>query len=318
MMTRTDIHLDAMLRHLGAAYYDSLHGRATRTDVARALDTVEDHLVEEGARSTTGTAQAHKTQAHKTPRHHQPGRWKRRVQDVMTTSVVTIDRITPYKEIAQLLAQHRISGVPVLTMGRHVAGVVSEADLIAVEDEHARQARGARSGVTGRLHLPGHHHPHGDLTAAGLMTSPAITIHPEAPIPSAARLMTTHRIQRLPVVDPDGKLIGIVARRDLLSVFLRPDEEIAADASELLADVLHADPATVQAVVRNGRVILTGTTSEAEEDELVAVAMRLIWDVDGVVDVINRVNQGTGADREHETANAAPVRGDSARTGSPQ
>ena len=46
MMARTDIHLDAMLRHLGAAYYDSLHGRATRTDVARALDTVEDHLAE--------------------------------------------------------------------------------------------------------------------------------------------------------------------------------------------------------------------------------------------------------------------------------
>jgi CBS domain-containing protein len=315
MMTRTDIHLDAMLRHLGAAYYDSLHGRATRTDVARALDTVEDHLVEQGERYTAGTAQAHKTQAHNAPRHHQPGHWKRRVQDVMTTSVVTIDRITPYKEIALLLAEHRISGVPVLTMGRHVAGVVSEADLIAVEDEHARQAR---SGATGRLHLPGHHHPHKDLTAANLMTSPAITIHPEAPIPSAARLMTTHRIQRLPVVDPDGKLIGIVTRRDLLSVFLRPDEDIAADASELLADVLHADPATVQAVVRNGRVILTGTTSEAGEDELVAVAMRLIWDVDGVVDVINRVNQGTGADREHGTANVAPDRGDSVRSSSPQ
>jgi BON domain len=82
-------------------------------------------------------------------------------------------------------------------------------------------------------------------------------------------------------------------------------------------DSLPADPATVQVVVRNGRVILTGTTSEAGEDELVAVAMRLIWDVDGVVDVISRVNQGTGADREHEAANAAPDRGDSVRCGAP-
>jgi CBS domain-containing protein len=317
MMTRTDIHLDAMLRHLGAAYYDSLHGRATRTDVARALDTVEEHLVEQSPRYAAGTAQAqirsHKAQAHKAPRHHQPGRWKRRVQDVMTTSVVTIDRITPYKEIARLLAEHRISGVPVLTMGRHVAGVVSEADLIAIEESRAREAR---RGGAGRLHLPGHPHPHQDLTAANLMTSPAITIHPEAPIPGAARLMMTHRIQRLPVVDPDGKLIGIVTRRDLLSVFLRPDEEIAGDAAELLADVLHADPATVQAVVRNGQVILIGTTSGAEEDELVAVAMRLIWDVDGVVDVTNRVNQGTGADREHVTANATDATGE--RSDSPQ
>jgi CBS domain-containing protein len=60
------------------------------------------------------------------------------------------------------------------------------------------------------------------------MTSPAITIHPDAPVGAAARLMNGHRIRRLPVVDPSGKLIGIVSRRDLLSVFLRPDEEIAA------------------------------------------------------------------------------------------
>ena len=47
MMARTDIYLDAMLRHLGAAYYESLHGRATRSDVTRALDTVEEHLDEQ-------------------------------------------------------------------------------------------------------------------------------------------------------------------------------------------------------------------------------------------------------------------------------
>jgi len=295
MMTRTDIHLDAMLRHLGAAYYDSLHGRATRTDVARALDTVDDHLAADGARYATGTAATRKGARRRA--HHQPGRWKRRVRDVMTTSVVTVDRITPYKEITRVLAEHQISGVPVLTMGRHVAGVVSEADLLAVEEQHARQARAG----TGRPHLFGRRPPHGDLTAEELMTSPALTIHPDAPIPSAARLMTSRRIRRLPVVDPDGKLIGIVTRRDLLSVFLRPDEEIAADAAELLDDVLHADPATVRAVVRNGRVILIGTTSGAEEEELIPVAMRLIWDVDGVVDVISRVNQ---AAPQHAAASA--------------
>ena len=286
MMARTDIHLDAMLRHLGAAYYDSLHGRATRTDVARALDTVEDHLAE--------PAQHHPAQHHPAGRprsgpraaHHQPGRWKRRVQDVMTTSVVTIDRITPYKQIALLLAEHRISGVPVLTMGRHVAGIVSEADLLAAEDSRSRAAR-----QPGHLHLPGHHPPQGNLTAAELMSSPAVTIHPDAPVPSAARLMTTHHVRRLPVVDPDGKLIGIVTRRDLLSVFLRPDEQIAADVTGLLDDVLHADPARINVVVRDGRVILTGTTTEPEEEELVPIATRLIWDVDGVVDVSNRLNQ---------------------------
>ena len=55
-MARTDIHLDAMLRHLGAAYYDSLHGRATRADVTRALDTVEEHLQEYSSHTTPARA----------------------------------------------------------------------------------------------------------------------------------------------------------------------------------------------------------------------------------------------------------------------
>lgn len=55
MMARTDIHLDAMLRHLGAAYYDSRHGKATRADVTRALDTVEEHLAEQGQGHPAGS-----------------------------------------------------------------------------------------------------------------------------------------------------------------------------------------------------------------------------------------------------------------------
>src|SRR5690242_502032 len=139
-MTRTDTHLDAMLRHLGAAYYESLHGRAARSDVARALDTVEEHFGEQ--------AQAHPA-GRPHPAHHEDGlrrsRWARRVGDVMTTAVVTVDRITPYQEIDRLLPRHRISGVPVLKMGREVVGVVSQTDLLAAEDERRRQARLASS-----------------------------------------------------------------------------------------------------------------------------------------------------------------------------
>src|SRR5215468_2865300 len=124
-MSRNDAHLDAMLRHLGAAYYDSLHGRAAQADVARALDSVASHLGEEFPGHTPAAGQ------HAPGSRHHHGRWHSRVRDVMTTSVVTVDRITPYKEIARMLTEHRISGVPVLTMGRHVAGVVSEGDLLA-------------------------------------------------------------------------------------------------------------------------------------------------------------------------------------------
>jgi CBS domain-containing protein len=284
MMTRTDTHLDAMLRHLGAAYYESLHGRAARSDVARALDTVEEHLGEQGP------------PAPKAPRHEElrKRRWARRVSDVMTTTVLTVDRITPYQEIDRLLTKHRISGVPVLKMGREVVGVVSETDLLAAEDEPRRQARMASS-MGRRWHL--RKQPHVQLTAGALMTSPAITIGPDATIPAAARLMNTHHITRLPVIDQKGKLIGIVGRRDLLSVFLRPDADIAHDARQVLDELSLADPKKVIAEVRHGVVTLTGTMrpEPGHEQDLVPLALRLIWDIDGVVDVVNRLGEETAA-----------------------
>ena len=174
----------------------------------------------------------------------------------MTTSVVTVDRITPYQEIDRLLTEHRISGMPVLKMGREVAGVVTEADLLAAEDETNRQARMASSiGRRRRLRKQ----PHVSLTAGTLMTAPAITIGPDATIPAAARLMNTHHVRRLPVVDEDGKLVGIVSRRDLLSVFLRPDADILHDVGQVLDEIPVTDPKDVTVAVRHGVVSLDGT-----------------------------------------------------------
>jgi len=286
-MARTDIHLDAMLRHLGAAYYESLHGRATRSDVNRALDTVEEHLHEQASRPAA-------PQPSPPPAHHGDGtrrrRWARRVSDVMTTSVVTVDRITSYQEIDRLLTQHRISGVPVLMMGRQVAGVVTEADLLAAEDETARQARMA--GTIGRRWRL-RRQPHVSLTAGALMTSPAITVGPDATIPAAARLMNTHHIRRLPVVDEDGKLVGIVSRRDLLSVFLRPDADVSHDARQVLDELSLSGAQDVVVTVRHGVVTLSGTMPPSPD--LVPLALQLIWDIDGVVDVANELSAGTGA-----------------------
>jgi len=282
-MTRTDTHLDAMLRHLGAAYYESLHGRAARSDVARALDTVEEQLGEQEPPAPKRGPAPHREELRKR-------RWARRISDVMTTTVVTVDRITPYQEIDRLLTRHRIGGVPVLKMGREVVGVVSETDLLAAEDERRRQARMADS-IGRRWHLRKQRHVR--LTAGALMTSPAITIGPDATIPAAVRLMTTDQISRLPVVDEDGKLVGIVSRRDLLSVFLRPDAEIAHDARQVLDELPLADPTAVIAEVRHGVVTLTGTLRpEADhEQDLMPLTLRLIWDIDGVVDVVNRLGQ---------------------------
>ena len=287
-MPRTDVHIDGMLRHLGAAYYESLHGRATRADVIRALDTVEEHLNEQHTARHAGDrhlAGEHRVDQDGARLSHPRG-WSRRVSDVMTKSVVTVDRITPYKEIARLLAEHRISGLPVLKMGREVIGVVTEADLLAAEDKVQR-----------RLHTGGRRprwrqrQQHPALTAGELMTTPAITIGRHATIPAAARVMNARHIRRLPVVDEDGRLVGVVSRRDLLSVFLRPDESIAADVRRLLDEVLLAQPGEADVTVREGIVTLTGTLDPktGPHGDLIPVAIKLMWGVDGVVDIIDHL-----------------------------
>ena len=291
-MARTDIHLDAMLRHLGAAYYDSLHGKATRADVTRALDSVAEHLNEQTPRplprGASGAQHAHPAHHDGEPRHSQGAGWSRRVSDVMTTSVVTVDRITPYKEIARLLAEHRISGLPVVKMGRAVVGVVTEADLLAAQ---AHTARRLRSGTRWTWRPQGRQGP--ALTAGELMTSPAVTIGPGATIPAAARLMNMHHVRRLPVVDEQNRLVGIISRRDLLSVFLRPDEEIARDIRKVLDEIVSAAPGEAEVSVRNGIVTLSGTLDprSGPHGDLIPLAIRLMWDVDGVVAITDLLGE---------------------------
>jgi CBS domain-containing protein len=219
------------------------------------------------------------------PRHH------RTVEDVMTTSVVTADRHTPYQEIVRLLAEYQISGLPVLAMGWQVVGVVSEADLLAAEDDTSRQARiDLTLGQRRRFRRPRRL----SLTAGELMTTPAITIRPGETIPAAARAMNRRHLRRLPVTGAEDTLIGIVTRRDLLSVFLRPDADIVRDVRRILDASPLGDPAHLIVTVRHGVVTLTGTIqprSGWSQDHgnprgFIPPAMRLIWDVDGVVDVV--------------------------------
>jgi CBS domain-containing protein len=206
----------------------------------------------------------------------------------MNPTVVTVDRLTPYKEIARLLAEHRISGLPVLRMGREVVGVVTEADLLTAEEETRRRLKAA-SRTTWRPRR----HEHHALTAGDLMTEPAITIGPDANVSAAARLMTTHHIRRLPVTDQDGTLIGVVSRRDLLSAFLRPDKDIAADIARLLHEILAVQPGEASVHVQDGVVTLSGTLDPrtGPHGDLIPLTIRLMWDIDGVVDVIDQLGK---------------------------
>jgi CBS-domain-containing membrane protein len=287
-MSRQDVHLDSTLRHLGAAYYDSLHGRATPPDVTRAVNQVAREMGEQVAvrqvprRPRAGESRRAGEPHHMPAMHH--GRWHTRVRDIMTTDIVAVDRITPFKKIAWQLVQHQINGVPVLSLGRHVAGVVTEGDLIAVRDKHA----GQRRRWTGTPRYGTDRSRYDRLTGEQLMTAPAITIHPDTTIVGAARLMSDHHIKLLPVVDQDGKIVGVVSRRDLLSVSLVPDSEVARQVRELLDEIAPGEPGAVKVEVQCGIVTLTGQP-EAELRNQVAAAIDAAWDLDGVLDIIDHV-----------------------------
>ena len=211
----------------------------------------------------------------------------------MTTSVVTVDRITPYQEIDRLLAEHQISGMPVLKMGREVAGVVSEADLLAAEDETSRKARMASS--TAALaaasaaargpdrrdaddHAGHHHRPRRDHPGRGAADEHAP--RQEAAGGRRGRQAGRHRqpprpAERLPA----------------------PGHDIIRDVWQILDEIPLGDPRQVIVTVHHGVVTLAGTMrpEPGDSQDLIPLALRLIWDIDGVVDVVNRLTDSREA-----------------------
>lgn len=211
----------------------------------------------------------------------------RMVEDLMTTAVVSVRRDTDFKDIAQHLAEHDITAVPVVDDQGRPVGVVSEADLLRKQES---QVDPGGHLTTAHL-LPAERAKAHALTAEGLMTSPAVTARPRWSVVEAARAMARHHVKRLPVVDDAGRLVGLVSRGDLVHVFLRRDltirEEITTD---VLTRTLGLDPGSVTAQVTDGRVTLSGTVPQ---ESLIPVAVRLSESVDGVVDVTNHLRAET-------------------------
>lgn len=204
------------------------------------------------------------------------------VRDVMTTGVVTVRPDTPCRELAVMFRKHHVSGFPVLDDDGKVAGVVSETDLLA---EAAEPAPGGYPAPRDWRH---HRRARADgqATAADLMTHPAVTIGPDDLVKTAARLMHSLRLQRLPVVDRDGRLAGIVSRSDVLSVFSRSDEEIRREVTQdVIADGFFTDPARFAVTVRNGIVTLEGAPGSAV---LGASIVSQVERLEGVVAVRDR------------------------------
>ena len=200
------------------------------------------------------------------------------VSDVMTGTVVALRRGATFKEIVRTMQRWHVSAMPVLADGDRVVGIVSEADLLPKEE--------FRDGDPGRwtqLRRLADLVKAGAVTAVDLMSAPPVTVEAGATLARAARIMALHQVKRLPVVDEEGALRGIVSRSDLLKVFLRDDEDIADEVRrDVVAELFPAPPEPIRVAVRDGVVRITGRVTDTA---LVPVAARLVRAVEGVVDV---------------------------------
>ncbi|MGH3247543.1 MAG: CBS domain-containing protein, partial [Trebonia sp.] len=126
------------------------------------------------------------------------------------------------------------------------------------------------------------------VTAGDLMTHPAVTITPEETAEHAARVMYTRKVKRLPVVDGEGHLVGIVSRADVLAAYNRPDEEIWREVTgEVILDRFLVDSARFTVTVHDGIVTMEGTPENPQLGRDIVATVR---HVEGVVAVRDRLS----------------------------
>ncbi|MFE6691792.1 CBS domain-containing protein [Streptomyces sp. NPDC057743] len=231
----------------------------------------------------------------------------RTIGELMTRKVVSVRIDTPFKEIAQTLADNAVSAVPVLDSLGRPAGVVSEADLLRKAAD-----RTDLSGRTPLPHLEAWERARAEgCTAGELMSAPAVCAHPEWTVVEAARLMEVQQLKRLPVVDETDALLGIVSRADLLRVFLRKDRAIREEITrEVIGRTARLGASGVTVDVERGQVALHGSVTDLL---LIPVLVRMCESVDGVVSVSEDLksaqatgDQARGADEEPSQESRSP------------
>ena len=203
-----------------------------------------------------------------------------KIHELMQRDVVTVAPETSLKDVAALLVEHRISGVPVCEPDGRVVGVVSEADILMKEQELTVEFAGFLGRVLDDAY--GDTQRYEARTAGDAMTSPAITVVPKQDVTEAARLMTSRNVNRLPVIE-GSRLVGIITRADLVRAFERDDESIRREiAEDVLLATLWIAPGAVEVVVEDGVVTLTG---QVETHTIAEIVDAYVHRVPGVVAV---------------------------------
>jgi CBS domain-containing protein len=202
----------------------------------------------------------------------------------MTTHVHVASPQAPFKVLVRLIEENKVSAIPIVDQLGIPIGIVSEADLLLKERRHElessedflhlRKRRNERAKAEGTV-------------ASQVMTSPAITVAADTPLSQAAQMMQKKNVRRLVVVDQRGRIAGIVSRSNLLQVFLRTDAELRDEiAGTLVPALVSSSAGGVSVDVRSNIVTLSG---EVDRKSDVEVLIRSTRDIDGVVDVVDRL-----------------------------
>ncbi|MDJ0923902.1 MAG: CBS domain-containing protein [Acidimicrobiia bacterium] len=202
-----------------------------------------------------------------------------KVADVMTTDVLSVAPDDRLRLAAGLMREHRISGLPVVEDGK-VVGIITESDFLNIA---AETPDGERHGFLDAL-FGGHRAAHPSTRVGEAMTEDPITVQASMPVREAARHMKRHRIKRVPVVDEEQGLVGILSRADIMKVFVRDDVAIAADVTEILHR--YRFDHQVQAETNDGRIVISGEVEHRSGAELIE---EVLFRILGVIEVENQV-----------------------------
>jgi CBS domain-containing protein len=194
----------------------------------------------------------------------------------MTTEVVTVTPGMSLKEAARTMTDVGVSGLPVLDEDGRIIGIITEADFLAREAGRSEPRR--RRLLDALFNEPQVAEAE---TVEQAMTLDPFVIYPEASLTEAARVMVNHGVKRLPVVDAEGRLAGVISRADVVAAFTRPDDVIEDEIREdVIRRILFLEDGVVDVTVVDGVVTLQGTLPTKSDTRLLEELTRRL---DGVV-----------------------------------
>jgi len=197
------------------------------------------------------------------------------VGDLMTTPVVSIRADAPVEDAVALLGGRRISAVPVIDSEEQVIGIVSEADVLRQRLPADPRAQLRPAAV---VDAP-------ERTVSDIMSAHPTCVSPQTDGAEAAQTMVRSGWKSLPVVDDDGRLLGVVSRSDIIHAMTRPDHDLEEDIARAFAEAGHPE---WTASVRSGHVTV------ARSDGPVEAALAVAATVEGVRGVRPRARRSQG------------------------